>query len=76
MRKAANFTFRTRDWAHTHGRPPDGVRGWAFCWRSTTDPEFSEPIFAPPSTYSQAKRWLMAQLAGQVTGEVEVKLCP
>ncbi len=71
--------FSTREYQEAHGRLPHGYRyGWTFRVDGAPD---NEIMYAPLSTYRDAKKWAAAQVralaafAG-LSGTVVIKVCP
>lgn len=48
--KNTKIEFNTRSYLLSHGRQPKGYGSWAFDLGGG-------PVFAPASTYTQAKKW-------------------
>lgn len=48
--KNTKIEFNTRSYLLSHGRRPKGYGSWAFDLGGG-------PVFAPASTYTQAKKW-------------------
>lgn len=72
-RSLIGFEFDTRAYQFTHGRHPRGYGGWAFQF------EGSRPVWAPPSTYAEAKRWIKQHIRSvapaDYRGTVLVEVC-
>lgn len=55
------YEFDTREFEISHGRPPRGRGSWAFSFRRRYQDVTTEVVFAPPSTYAEARRWITDQ---------------
>ncbi len=68
------FDFSTREFRFSHGKEPRGFGGWAFSI------EGSEPVWAPSSTYADAKKWARAKARemapADFTGAVRIEVLP
>jgi len=53
---AFKVEFDTTEFFRTYARQPKGYGGWAFEF------EGMEPVFAPSSTYADARKWVIAQV--------------
>jgi len=67
------FEFSTRDYLMTYGHAPRGYGMWAFTF------EKCEPIWAPASTYANAKKWVKTHIKNlaptDYTGHIQIKVC-
>lgn len=65
--------FDDRAFRLTHGKAPRGYGAWAFCF------EGRGPVWAPSSTFADAKRWIKEHIRGEAPanyrGDVFVKVC-
>lgn len=68
-----NFWFDDRCYRLTHGRAPRGFGAWAFEF------EGRPVVWAPSSTFAEAKRWVKEHIRGEAPqgfrGDVCVKVC-
>jgi hypothetical protein len=53
------YEFITDEFEQSHGRLPRGRGGWAFAFARRAPIE--RVVFAPSSTYADAKRWIVDQ---------------
>jgi hypothetical protein len=59
MTKKATYDFCTYEFERSHGKLPRGYGGWAFAFKRNAP--IDEVVFAPSSTYQEAKRWITDQ---------------
>ncbi len=57
MTKSVKTEFSTRLYEFSHGKAPRGYGSWAFSI------EGGEPVWAPSSTYADARKWAKAKAA-------------
>jgi hypothetical protein len=78
MAQRITFEFDTRPYEFAHGRAPKGYGCWAFQLRTHGLPR-PEPVWAPSSTYGEAKRWFRNHVRtiapADYCGHVEVEVC-
>lgn len=67
--KNTKIEFNTRSYLLSHGRQPKGYGSWAFDLGGG-------PVFAPASTYTQAKKWAREVAALVNVGRSRVGLGP
>jgi hypothetical protein len=60
------FEFGTTDYEFAHGRSPKGYGSWAFDWEGTC--REPKPVWAPTSTYADAKRWVNEHISLRAGG--------
>jgi hypothetical protein len=69
------FEFNTRDYLLTHGKEPRGYGSWAFM----IETKGNEPVWAPQSTYADAKKWVRGKVraiaAPDYDGIVSIYVC-
>lgn len=67
------FEFSTRDFLFSHGKEPRGYGSWAF------EIEGGPAVFAPTSTYAEAKKWAKARARemapAKFAGHVLINVC-
>lgn len=61
--RAPALVVSTHEYLRAHGKTPRGQGRWAFCPSSKFDRDdyLDYVVWAPYSTYANAKRWLRAQ---------------
>lgn len=59
---AIAFYFDTRAYQATYTHAPRGYGSWAFDYRIESHRENAAPIFAPTSSYADAKKWIKAHI--------------
>ena len=60
MTQKITIEFDTSAYEFAHGKAPKGYGSWAFDWEGTRrDPK---PVWAPTSTYADAKKWVRAHI--------------
>jgi hypothetical protein len=76
METTMQIEFCTRDYEFSHGHRPRGYGSWAFTHSEQVN---DEPIWAPASTYSEAKAWIrrhIRQIApAEFRGLVIITVC-
>ena len=69
---STKIEFCTREYTFSHGRAPRGYGSWAFDFGSG-------PVFAPTSTYAEARAWAREQVRsgreGQGRHHLVIEVC-
>ena len=65
MSQRITFDFDTRAYERTYSQKPRAYGSWAFDYRTDSNGnrrENAEPIFAPTSSYADAKKWIQTHI--------------
>jgi hypothetical protein len=57
--------FDTAEFFRSHMRNPKGWGSWAFFIESASGQRKRDPVFAPPSSYADAKAWVKAHIRAE-----------